>query len=126
MKSINKKDISNYIYILLMILVFLFAYTSSAQNFLQDEIAVVEFNTSWNEDNFIEDLDKLKNCKYYTIILCDYVEYMDRYDIKQPTIIVYNNGKEIKRFKSTIMLDFDITYKKLQKEVDVLLLNKFN
>ena len=126
MKSINKKDISNYIYILLMLLVFLFATTLNAQNFIDDEIAVIEFNTSWNESNFIQDLDKLKNCKYYTIILCDQVEYMDKYDIKQPTIIVYNNGDEVNRFKSTIMLDFDITYKDLQKQIDKLLLNKFN
>ena len=126
MKSINKIDISNYVYILIMLLVFLFATVAPAQDFIQDEIAVVEFNTSWNESNFIKDLDKLKNCKHYTIILCDYVEYMDRYNIKQPTIIVYNNGDEIKRYKSTIMLDFDITYKDLQKQVDKLLLDKFN
>ena len=126
MKSINKKDISHYIYILLMLLVFLFAATASGQNFLKNEIAIVEFNTSWNEENFIEDLDKIKNCKCYTIILCDNLKYMDEYNIKQPTIILFNNGEEVKRFKSTIMLDFDITYKKLQKEVDVLLLNKFN
>ena len=126
MKSINKKDISNYIYILLMLLIFLFATKAPSQNFLKDEIAVVEFNTSWNKNNFIKGLDKLKNCKAYTIILCDNIEYMDSFNIKQPTIIVYNNGNEIKRFKSTIMLEFDITYKKLQKEVDVLLLNKFN
>jgi hypothetical protein len=126
MKSINKKDISNYIYILLMLLVFLFAATAPAQNFLKTEIAVVEFNTSWNESNFIKGLDKLKNCKYYTIILCDNIEYMDEYNIKQPTIIVFNNGDEVKRYKSTIMLDFEISYKELQKQIDQLLLNKFN
>ena len=51
---------------------------------------------------------------------------MDRFNIKQPTIIVYNNGNEIKRFKSTIMLDFDINYKNLQQEIDKILLTKFN
>tara|TARA_B100000519_G_C14261030_1_gene448065 strand:+ start:21522 stop:21902 length:381 start_codon:yes stop_codon:yes gene_type:complete len=126
MKSINKKDISNYIYVLIMILVFLLSYKVNAQSFLKNDISVVEFNTSWNEDNHLKNLDKLNNCKYYTIILCDHIEYMDKYNIKQPTIIVFNNGNEIIRFKSTIMLDFDITYKDLQKEVDVLLLNKFN
>ena len=126
MKSINKKDISNYIYILLILLIFLFATIAPAQNFLKTEISVVEFNTSWNESNFIKGLDKLKNCKYYTIILCDNIEYMDEYNIKQPTIIVFNNGDEVKRYKSTIMLDFEITYKELQKQVDQLLLNKFN
>lgn len=126
MKSINKKDISSYVYILIMLLVFLFATIAPAQEFIEDEIAIVEFNTSWNESNFIKDLDKLKNCKYYIIILCDNVEYMDRYDIKQPTIVVYNNGEEVKRYKSTIMLDFDITYKELQKQIDKILLDKFN
>ena len=126
MKSINKKDITNYIYILLMLLVFLFATIAPAQEFIKDEIAIVEFNTSWNKSNFIKGLDKLKNCKYYSIILCNNIEYMDKYNIKQPTILVYNNGEEIKRYKSTIMLDFDINYKDLQKDVDVLLLNKFN
>ena len=109
-----------------MLLIFLFATIAPAQNFLKTEISVVEFNTSWNESNFIKGLDKLKNCKYYTIILCDNIEYMDEYNIKQPTIIVFNNGDEVKRYKSTIMLDFEITYKELQKQVDQLLLNKFN
>tara|TARA_R110001592_G_scaffold265064_2_gene530625 strand:- start:61 stop:441 length:381 start_codon:yes stop_codon:yes gene_type:complete len=126
MKSINKKDISSYMYILLMIVVFLLSTKISAQNFLKQEISIVEYNTSWNESNFIKGLDKINNCKNYTIILCDNIEYMDRFNIKQPTIIVYNNGDEIKRYISTIMLDFDITYKDLQKDVDVLLLNKFN
>ncbi len=127
MKSkINKTDISNYIYVLMMILVFLLSSKLSAQSFLKQEIAVVEFNTSWNEDNFLDDIDKLKNCKYYIIVLCDHKEYMDKFDIKLPTVVVFNNGEEIKRYKSNIMLEFDITYKELQKEVDVLLLNKFN
>ena len=126
MKSINKKDISNYIYILLMLLVFLFATTLSAQSFLKNEIAVVEFNTSWNEDNFMEDIDKIKNCKSYIIILCDKIEYMKKFDLKQPTIIVFNNGEEVKRYISTIMLDFKVSYKDLQEDVDSLLLTKFN
>lgn len=126
MKSNNKKDISSYIYVLIMIVIFLLSNKISAQSFLKNEISIVEFNTSWNENNFIKGLDKLKNCKYYTIILCTNIDYMDEYEIKQPTIIVFNNGDEIKRYKSTIMLDFDITYKDLQKDIDVLLLNKFN
>ncbi len=126
MKSINRIEVSNYIYILMMILIFLVSSNVWGQSFLKDEISVVEFNTSWNEDNFIKNVDKLKNCTYHIIVLCDNLDYMDRFDIKQPTIIIYNNGEEIVRFKSGIMLDFSVGYKELQKEVDGLLLNKFN
>ncbi len=126
MKLKNKKEISSYIYVLMMIVIFLLSSNLKGQSFLKQEISVVEFNTSWNESNFIQGLNNLKNCNPYTIILCDYIDYMDKFNIKQPTIIIFNNGDEIKRFESTIMLDFDINYKGLQKEVDKLLLNKFN
>ena len=126
MKSINKIDISSFVYVIMMVVIFLLSTQISAQSFLKDEIAVIEFNTSWNESNFIKGLEKLKNCKYYTIILCNNVEYMDIYNIKQPTILVYNNGEEIKRYKSTIMLDFNVNHKDIQEDIDSLLLNKFN
>ena len=126
MKSISKKEISSYIYVLMMIVIFLLSSNLKGQSFLKQDISVVEFNTSWNESNFIKDLDKLTNCKPYNVILCDHLDYMDKFNIKQPTIIIFNNGDEIKRYESTIMLDFDINYKGLQKQVDKLLLNKFN
>ena len=126
MKSINKIGISSFVYVIMMVVIFLLSTQISAQSFLKDEIAVIEFNTSWNESNFIKGLEKLKNCKYYTIILCNNVEYMDIYNIKQPTILVYNNGEEIKRYKSTIMLDFNVNHKDIQEDIDSLLLNKFN
>ena len=109
-----------------ILILFFITALGYSQSFLKNEISIVEYNTSWNETNFIQGLDKLKNCKPYTIILCDNLDYMDKFDIKQPTIVLYNNGDEVKRFKSTIMLDFDVSYKDLQKEIDKLLLNKFN
>ena len=51
---------------------------------------------------------------------------MKKFDLKQPTIIVFNNGEEVKRYISTIMLDFKVSYKDLQEDVDSLLLTKFN
>lgn len=126
MKSINKRDISNFIYILLMLSVFLFATIAPAQEFLKDDISIVEFNTSWNESNSLKNLNKLKNCKYYSIILCNNINYMDDYNIKQPTIIVYNNGEEVNRYISNILFTYDINYKDIQSEIDNILLNKFN
>ena len=126
MKLINKIEISNYIYILIMILVFLLSYNMKAQSFLSQEIAIVEFNSNWNKSNHLDGLDKLKNCKTYNVSICDNPNYMDEFDIKLPSIIIYNNGNEVKRYKTNILFTFEINYKNLQSDVDSLLLTKFN
>ena len=116
MKYLNK-------IIFFLLIVNTFAYS---QSFLDHEISVVEYNTDWNKSNHFNDLDNLKNCKTFTISLCENPNYMERFEIKQPTIVIYNNGNELKRFTSNIMLTFEIKIKHLQKEVDQILFNKFN
>ena len=119
-------DISSYLYILLMVVTFLLSTSLKGQSFLKEEIALVEFNTSWNSDNHFKGLDKLDNCKCYSISLCDNPKYMDKFSISMPTIVVYHNGDEVKRYIANILFSFDVTYKNLQLDVDSLLLNKFN
>ena len=126
MNSQNKKEISSYIYILFMIFMLLMALKSNAQSFIKQEISIVEFNTSWNIDNHFKGFDDVKNCKTYSISLCDNPNYKDKFDIKYPAIVVYNNGNEIKRYNTNILFGFDVTYKNLQSDVDSLLLSKFN
>ena len=122
----NKKEISSYIYVLFMIAMLLMALRGNAQSFIKQEIAIVEFNTSWNIDNHFKGFDDVKNCKTYSISLCDNPNYKDKFNIKYPAIVVYNNGDEIKRYNTNIVLGFDVTYKNLQTDVDSLLLLKFN
>ena len=125
MKYQNKKEISNYIYILILICGLMFGHLN-AQSFIKNELSIVEFNSSWNEKNHIKGLSKLKNCNTYRVSLCDNPNYMDKFKIKLPTIVIYNNGIEIKRYKANILFTFDVTYKDLQLDVDSMLLTKFN
>ena len=122
----NKKEISSYIYILFMIFMLLMALKGNAQSFIKQEISIVEFNTSWNIDNHFKGFHELKNCKTYSISLCENPNYKEKFNIKYPAIVVYNNGNEIKRYNTNIVLGFDVTYKNLQSDVDSLLLSKFN
>ena len=126
MKYQNKKELSPLVYLLLIVLVFLLGSKLSAQSFTKNELAIVEFNSNWNHKNHLKGLDKLKNCNTYNISLCDNPSYMDKYDIKLPTIIIYSNGNEIKRYKANILFTFDVNYKDLQLDVDSMLLTKFN
>ena len=111
MKSkINKKEISNYLYIIMIIIVFLLSVNLSAQSFLNTEISIVEFNSNWNKSNHFTGLDKIKNCKIYTVSICDNPSYKDKFNIKIPTIVLYHNGKEVKRYKTNILFTFDIIF----------------
>ena len=125
MKYQNKKEISNYLYILILMVGLLFG-SLNAQTFLKTEIAIVEYNSNWNIKNHLEGLEKVKNCNTYSVSICDNPKYMDRFNIKSPTIVIYNNGDEIKRYKTNILFTFDITYKQLQLDIDSMLLTKFN
>ena len=51
---------------------------------------------------------------------------MEKYNIKTPTIILFNNGEEVKRYLTNILFTFDVNYKNLQADVDSILLLKFN
>ena len=124
MKSITRIEISNYIYVLLMVLIFM-ASTVKGQSFLKQEISIVEFNSNWNKSNHFG-VDGVKNCKTFSVSICDNPNYMDRFNIITPSIVVYHNGEEVKRYQSNILFTFDITHKNLQQDVDSLLLTKFN
>lgn len=126
MKSkVNKTEISSYIYILIL-LIFLLTGIAKGQSFLKNEISIVEFNTSWNENNHFNGFEKLKNCQTEKVSLCDNPHFIDKYNIIQPSIIVFHNGSEVQRFKSNIMMEFVINHKPLQSVVDSLILLKFN
>tara|TARA_E500000305_G_scaffold5835_1_gene4711 strand:+ start:4585 stop:4932 length:348 start_codon:yes stop_codon:yes gene_type:complete len=115
MKSINK-----------VILLLLISGICYSQDFLKTGINLVEFNTGWNKENHCEYLKEIKDCKIYEVTLCDYPQYMEELDIKVPAIVLYNEGKEIIRFEANILFEFDCTKKEIQKEVDKLILSKFN
>jgi|TARA_E500000305_G_C3810273_1_gene138139 hypothetical protein len=115
------KLINNIIFVFILL-----ASNVAAQSFLKQEISVVEFNTTWNENNHYKSLNKLKNCNSYNISLCEKPGYMADFDILQPVIIVFHNGKDVKRYKANILLQFDINNKALQADIDSLLLLKFN
>ena len=126
MNSENKKiEISNYVYVLLMVLVFMLSFVGTAQTFLKSEISIVEFNSNWNKSNHFG-LDDVQNCKTFNVSICDNPKYMDKFKIMTPTIVLYHNGKEVKRYESNILFTFEITNKNLQQDVDSLLLTKFN
>ena len=96
----------------------------------QDECVIVQVNADWNIKASIE-LGKLKNCKWFNASIDD-KQYgavlANEWNIKSvPTIIMFEYGKEIKRFEAGLSfdLDEDKIKREINKEIDKIMLRRF-
>ena len=128
-----KIDISNYIYILLMLLAF-GCGTVMGQDFINGDfkdriakdIVAVEFWADWNSANQFADLSKLKECEKYRLDIMANADIQAEYNITGiPTIIIFDNGVEKERFNPNIMFKLEADKKTVQHSVDTIKLNKF-
>ena len=127
-------DISSYIYVLLMILMFIcgttysqdFVTTNNFNDKIAKDITVVEFWAGWNESNQFNELNKLKGCNTYRIDIMSYMDIQMKYNVTAiPTVIIFDNGVEKCRFNPNVMFQLDADKKTVQHSVDTITLNKF-
>jgi thiol-disulfide isomerase/thioredoxin len=130
---ISKIEISNYIYVLIMLLAF-GCGTVMGQDFIngdfKDRIAkdvvAVEFWAGWNSANQFAELNKLKECESYRLDIMADADIQTEYNITAiPTIIIFDNGVEKVRFNANIMFQLEADRKTIQNSVDTIILNKF-
>ena len=130
---IKQIEISNYIYILIMLLAF-GCGTVMGQDFINGDfdekiakdIVAVEFWADWNSANQFNDLVKLKECEKYRLDIMAHADIQAKYNITGiPTIIIFDNGVEKERFNPNIMFKLDACKKTVQHSVDTIKLSKF-
>tara|TARA_R110001592_G_scaffold22671_1_gene89816 strand:- start:1080 stop:1478 length:399 start_codon:yes stop_codon:yes gene_type:complete len=127
-------EISNYIYILIMLIVFgcstvmsqEFVSNDDFKNTIAKDIVAVEFWAEWNSANEFKDLIKLKDCEVYRVDISSNMDTQIKYNVSAiPTVIVFENGTEQARFNANIMFKLEADKKTVQHSVDTLILNKF-
>ena len=126
-------EISNYIYVLIMI--FIFGCSAAfGQDFINGDfkdrvakdVVAVEFWADWNKANQFNELSKLKECKVYRLDIMAEADIQAEYNITAiPTIIIFDNGVEKERFGANIMFQLEVDKKVIQNSVDTITLNKF-
>ena len=96
----------------------------------QDECIIVQVNADWNARAAI-DLGKLKNCKWFNASI-DNKEYgavlaNEWKIVSVPTIIMFEYGKEIKRFEAGLSfnLNEEKILKEINEEIDEIMLRRF-
>ena len=107
----------------------LYSQDFNAKNFdkkISNDIVVIEFWAEWNDKNKFEDLGRLSECQKYRVDINENESLKDKYDIMAlPTIIVFNDGKQEKRFNANIAFELNATKKDIQNIIDDLILQKF-
>ena len=96
----------------------------------QNNCVVIQVNADWNARASI-DLGKMKNCVWFNASI-DNKEYgaiiASEWKIASvPTIIMFEKGKEIKRFEAglSFALNADDIKKEIKEEIDAIMLRRF-
>ena len=89
-------------------------------------LCVVEFNASFNKTNEVSWLSKLTDCKTERIDITSDSRWASEYKIVVvPTLVVFNNNEEAKRFQANIMMTMEATRKEVQESVDEIIMEAF-
>ena len=102
--------------IYLLIIFFLIISSISANG----QIKAIYFNAEWNAANNVEWFSDLNDTKKQTMDIGE-GDCQEKYQIAiVPTIVIFNNGKEVKRFQADISFSMKATQKEVQEYIDDL------
>ena len=105
---------------LLVILFILLANTSFSQ------IVVTHFNAEWNDPNKAEWVGSLKECEITYVDIAASPKIQKKHNvIVVPTIIIFKDGEEVKRYQADLSFKMAVTKKDLQEFIDELLMEDF-
>ena len=89
------------------------------------QIKVIHFNAGWNEANNVEWFEKLSDADKKSLSVDD-SKIQSKYEIFiVPTIIVFDDGEESKRFQADLSFKMAATREEIQEYIDELIMSKF-
>ena len=116
----NKIDPAWKLFISYVLLLILTIYSTSAQ------IVVTHFNADWNDPNKVAYIGKLTGCEILYVDIAKSPKLQEKHEIVVvPTVIIYKDGEEVKRFQADISFSMKATRKDMQGVIDELLMSDF-
>ena len=110
--------------ILLCTLLPVFGLTQTLK--LGSELTVVHFNAGWNSAADVKWVGDLTDCKLKRCDIATDTKAQDKYEIVVvPTIIIFYEGEEVKRFQADISFAMKATKEEVQEVIDETLMEGF-
>jgi hypothetical protein len=108
-----------------LLLLLMLSASCIAQDF-PGGLVVVEFNASFNKANEVAWLNKLTDCEIERVDIAADSRWASEYKIVVvPTLVVFNNNEEAKRFQANIMMTMEATRKEVQDSIDEITMEAF-
>ena len=104
-------------------LILLFLICSSS---VSAQIVVTHFNADWNDPNKVAYIGKLTDCEIVYVDIAKAPKLQEKHEIVVvPTVVIYKDGEEVKRFQADISFSMKATRKEMQAAIDELLMSDF-
>jgi hypothetical protein len=105
----------------LLIIFFLIISSISANG----QIKAIYFNAEWNAANNVDWFSDLNDTKKQTMDIGE-GDCQEKYQIAiVPTIVIFKDGEEVKRFQADLSFKMVATRKEVQNTIDELLMSDF-
>ena len=108
----------------LLLILFFISSIGVSQDF-PDGMVVVEFNASWNSANNVTWINKLSDCETKRILIDKGTWQKDFSIVVTPTIIIFVNGEETKRYQANIMMEMEAKQSEIQEKIDEIIMEDF-
>jgi hypothetical protein len=112
-------------YILILMLMLLSSSATGQTYNCDEDICVVEFNASWNSTNNVAWLHKLSDVGTKRILIDKGSWQKDFSIVVTPTLIIFVNGKETKRYQANIMMQMEAKQTDVQDKIDEIIMEEF-
>ena len=116
----NQGSIKVFCFYMMLILGMLLANASFGQ------IVVTHFNAEWNDPNKVAYIGKLTDCDIVYVDIAKSPKIQEKHNIViVPTVVIFKDGEEVKRFQADISFSMKATRKEMQGVIDELLMSDF-
>ena len=83
------------------------------------DLTIVHFNAGWNSANDVEWIGELENAKIKSCDIATDTKAQSKYEIVVvPTIIIFNEGEEVKRYQEDISFTMKATLEEVQEKLN--------
>jgi hypothetical protein len=89
------------------------------------QVTAIHFNADWNEANNVEWFNKLSDVEKESLDISDNNNQTKHSIAIVPTIIIFDDGEEVKRFQADLSFKMVATKKEIQEYIDELIISKF-
>tara|TARA_R100000808_G_C2149969_1_gene158535 strand:- start:2167 stop:2526 length:360 start_codon:yes stop_codon:yes gene_type:complete len=118
----DKVNITWKIFSVYMLIIILMLFAGSAFS----QVKVIQFNAAWNDKNTVEWIKDLSDCDVKYIDIAQNTDAQKKHEIVVvPTIIVFKDGEEVKRFQADISFTMKATREEVQEIIDEQLMSDF-